>query len=71
MYKRQILPDADTVIETDDHVIVFVPSRKQMPRVEKPVSYTHLPNVLFESLLLVSLTLLKAEGCLLYTSRCV
>ena len=30
-----ILPDADTVIETDDHVIVFVPSRKQMPRVEK------------------------------------
>ena len=30
-----ILPDADTVIETDDHVIVFVPSRRQMPRVEK------------------------------------
>ncbi|HAP24751.1 MAG TPA: Trk system potassium transporter TrkA [Achromobacter sp.] len=30
-----ILPDADTVIETDDHVIVFVPSRQQMPRVEK------------------------------------
>ena len=30
-----ILPDADTVIESDDHVIVFVPSRRQMPRVEK------------------------------------
>jgi trk system potassium uptake protein TrkA len=23
------------VIESDDHVIVFVPSRRQMPRVEK------------------------------------
>jgi trk system potassium uptake protein TrkA len=30
-----ILPDADTVIESDDHVIVFVPSRRLMPRVEK------------------------------------
>ncbi|OZI68130.1 Trk system potassium transporter TrkA [Bordetella genomosp. 1] len=30
-----ILPDADTEIESDDHVIVFVPSRQQMPRVEK------------------------------------
>lgn len=30
-----ILPDADTVIQTDDHVIVFVQSRQQMPRVEK------------------------------------
>ncbi|KOF52195.1 potassium transporter peripheral membrane component, partial [Achromobacter sp. DMS1] len=30
-----LLPDADTVVESDDHVIVFVPSRKQMPRVEK------------------------------------
>ncbi len=30
-----LLPDADTIIQTDDHVIVFVPSRKQMPRVEK------------------------------------
>jgi len=30
-----LLPDADTLIEADDHVIVFVPSRQQMPRVEK------------------------------------
>jgi trk system potassium uptake protein len=30
-----ILPDADTVIQTDYHVIVFVQSRQQMPRVEK------------------------------------
>jgi trk system potassium uptake protein TrkA len=30
-----IIPDANTVIETDDHVIVFVPSRQQMARVEK------------------------------------
>ncbi|MBJ7264266.1 MAG: Trk system potassium transporter TrkA [Burkholderiaceae bacterium] len=30
-----LLPDADTVIQTDDHVIVFVPSRQQMQRVEK------------------------------------
>ncbi|AZY47903.1 Trk system potassium transporter TrkA [Bordetella avium] len=30
-----LLPDADTVIESDDHVIVFVPSRQQMARVEK------------------------------------
>ncbi|OZI28030.1 Trk system potassium transport protein TrkA [Bordetella genomosp. 1] len=30
-----ILPDGDTEIESDDHVIVFVPSRQQMPRVEK------------------------------------
>ena len=30
-----ILPDGDTLIESDDHVIVFVPSRQQMPRVEK------------------------------------
>ncbi|WP_144631828.1 Trk system potassium transporter TrkA [Bordetella genomosp. 13] len=30
-----LLPDDDTVIEQDDHVVVFVPSRQQMPRVEK------------------------------------
>ena len=30
-----IMPDDDTVIQTDDHVIVFVPSRQMMPRVEK------------------------------------
>jgi len=30
-----LMPDDDTVIETDDHVIVFVPSRQMMPRVEK------------------------------------
>jgi len=30
-----IIPDAGTRIETDDHVIVFVPSRQQMARVEK------------------------------------
>lgn len=30
-----IVPDADTEIQSDDHVIVFVPSRRQMPRVEK------------------------------------
>jgi len=30
-----IMPDANTVIQADDHVIVFVPSRQQMARVEK------------------------------------
>lgn len=30
-----LLPDADTVIESDDHVIFFVPTRQQMARVEK------------------------------------
>ena len=30
-----LMPDDDTIIETDDHVIVFVPSRQMMPRVEK------------------------------------
>ncbi|WP_459616037.1 Trk system potassium transporter TrkA [Bordetella sp. 2513F-2] len=30
-----LLPDEETVIESDDHVIVFVASRQQMPRVEK------------------------------------
>ncbi|ARP96874.1 Trk system potassium transporter TrkA [Bordetella genomosp. 13] len=30
-----LLPDDDTIIESDDHVVVFVPSRQQMPRVEK------------------------------------
>jgi len=30
-----IMPDPDTVVETDDHVIVFVPSRRQIARVEK------------------------------------
>ena len=30
-----LMPDDDTVIQTDDHVIVFVPSRQMMPRVEK------------------------------------
>lgn len=30
-----LMPDDDTVVETDDHVIVFVPSRQMMPRVEK------------------------------------
>ncbi len=30
-----IIPDADSRIQTDDHVIVFVPSRHQMARVEK------------------------------------
>ena len=30
-----IIPDADTVIESGDHVIVFVPSRQHMARVEK------------------------------------
>lgn len=30
-----LLPEPDTVIEQDDHVIVFVPSRLQMPRVEQ------------------------------------
>ncbi|MVW71443.1 Trk system potassium transporter TrkA [Bordetella sp. 15P40C-2] len=30
-----IMPDDDTIIQTDDHVIVFVPSRQMMPRVEK------------------------------------
>ena len=30
-----ILPDGDTVIESDDHVIVFVPSRQQISGVEK------------------------------------
>ena len=30
-----LLPDHDTVIEQDDHVVVFVPSRQQMPKVEK------------------------------------
>ncbi|ARP88177.1 Trk system potassium transporter TrkA [Bordetella genomosp. 9] len=30
-----IIPDGETVIEQDDHVIVFVPSRNQMARVEK------------------------------------
>jgi len=30
-----VMPDPDTVIESDDHVIVFVPTRQQMARVEK------------------------------------
>jgi trk system potassium uptake protein TrkA len=30
-----IMPDPDTVIQQDDHVIVFVPGRNQMSRVEK------------------------------------
>jgi trk system potassium uptake protein TrkA len=30
-----IMPSSDTVIEQDDHVIVFVPGRNQMARVEK------------------------------------
>jgi len=30
-----IMPQADTVIESGDHVIVFVPRRSQMPKVEK------------------------------------
>jgi trk system potassium uptake protein TrkA len=30
-----LIPDADTVIATDDHVIVFVRNRQQMARVEK------------------------------------
>src|SRR5690606_27392764 len=30
-----IMPGPDTVIESGDHVIVFVPSRRQMPKVEK------------------------------------
>lgn len=30
-----IIPDADSRVQTDDHVIVFVPSRHQMARVEK------------------------------------
>ncbi|KAK65868.1 Trk system potassium uptake protein TrkA [Bordetella holmesii CDC-H635-BH] len=30
-----LLPDGDTMIESDDHVIVFVPTRQQMARVEK------------------------------------
>ncbi|ALM85188.1 Trk system potassium transporter TrkA [Bordetella sp. N] len=30
-----LIPDGDTVIESGDHVIVFVPSRQQMARVEK------------------------------------
>ncbi|RYF60136.1 MAG: Trk system potassium transporter TrkA, partial [Comamonadaceae bacterium] len=30
-----IMPDANTQIEADDHVIVFVPTRQQMARVEK------------------------------------
>jgi trk system potassium uptake protein TrkA len=30
-----IMPDPDTVIQQDDHVIVFVPGRNQMARVEK------------------------------------
>jgi trk system potassium uptake protein TrkA len=30
-----IIPVPDTVIQTDDHVIVFVPGRQQMARVEK------------------------------------
>jgi len=30
-----VMPDDDTVIETDDHVIVFVPTRQMMPHVEK------------------------------------
>jgi len=30
-----IMPDANTEIEADDHVIVFVPTRQQMARVEK------------------------------------
>ena len=30
-----LIPDAETTIESDDHVIVFVPSRQQMARVEK------------------------------------
>lgn len=30
-----LMPDDDTVIETNDHVIVFVPTRQMMPHVEK------------------------------------
>jgi trk system potassium uptake protein TrkA len=30
-----LIPDTDTVIQADDHVIVFVPSRQQMARIEK------------------------------------
>jgi trk system potassium uptake protein TrkA len=30
-----VMPDYDTVIQTDDHVIVFVPTRQMMPHVEK------------------------------------
>lgn len=30
-----VMPDDDTVIQTDDHVIVFVPTRQMMPHVEK------------------------------------
>ena len=30
-----LMPDDDTVIASDDHVIVFVPSRDQMAQVEK------------------------------------
>jgi len=29
-----VMPDAQTMIEADDHVIVFVPSRQKIPRVE-------------------------------------
>jgi len=30
-----IMPEPDTVVEADDHVVVFVPSRRQIARVEK------------------------------------
>jgi trk system potassium uptake protein TrkA len=30
-----LIPEPDTVIQQDDHVIVFVPGRNQMARVEK------------------------------------
>ena len=32
---RIIMPDVHTMIEAEDHVVVFVASRQQMPKVEK------------------------------------
>ena len=32
---RIIMPDVHTVIQAEDHVLVFVASRQQMPKVEK------------------------------------
>jgi trk system potassium uptake protein TrkA len=35
VYKRVIIPHHDTVIESDDHVIVFVPRKRMVREIEK------------------------------------
>ena len=34
-YRKVIIPHHDTVIESDDHVIVFVPRKRMVREIEK------------------------------------